>query len=376
MSPAHRCRAREMGFVSGLLEPGSLNAITDVGGVHVGHVTLHEGSAIRTGVTAVLPHSGNLFQEKVLAAVHTLNGYGKATGLEQVREVGTIETPILVCSTLEVGAVSDAVVRLTMALNSGIGRDQGSVSPLVAECYDGFLNDTRQRSLTREHVWTSIDSAQSGDVPEGAVGAGCGMSGYRFKAGVGTSSRRVADQFGSYTVGALVVLNCGRRRQLLVSGVPVGQALAGWPTGAGVPPRISGGSVIMVLATDAPMSSRQLSRLARRAPLGLARTGAVATHRSGDFVIAFSTAHRIAHEETRLTRSMEMFAENGEPINELFQAAVEATEEAVLNSLCMAETMEGRCGHMRHALPLELVAAMIESRQVHPTTPGQVPPKY
>jgi len=359
-----RYRARELGIETGLLRPGPLNGITDVVGVRVGHVTLIEGETVRTGVTAVLPHDGNLFHEKVFAAVHTLNGFGKATGFEQVREVGTLEAPVLLCSTLDVGRVADGVVGWVLERDPEMGKRAGTVSPLVAECFDGYLNDARARTVGPEHVWAAIERAQTGPVAEGNVGAGTGMSGFEFKGGVGTSSRQVEEKYGSYTVGALVVLNCGRRRQLLVKGVPVGQALA--PLGAGLAdwpgePAPEGGSIIMLLATDAPLSARQLARVARRAVLGLGRTGAIATHRSGDFVIAFSTAQRVSHREEQLTRTLTVLAEDGRAINWLFQAAVEATEEAIINALCMAETMQGRDDHVRHGLPLDRLVELLHT---------------
>ena len=352
-----RFRARELGIKTELLQPGPLNGITDVMGVRVGHVTLIEGKTVRTGVTAVLPHDGDLFHEKVFAAVHTLNGFGKATGFEQVREVGTLEAPVLLCSTLDVGRVADGVVGWVLEHDPEMGKRAGTVSPLVAECFDGYLNDARARTVGPEHVWAAIERAQTGPVAEGNVGAGTGMSGFEFKGGVGTSSRQIGERYGSYTVGALVVLNCGRRQQLLVKGVPVGQALADWPG----EPAPEGGSIIMVLATDAPLSARQLARVARRAVLGLGRTGAIATHRSGDFVIAFSTAQRVPHREEQLTRTLTVLAEDGRAINWLFQAAVEATEEAIINALCVAETMQGRDDHVRHGLPLDRLVELLHT---------------
>lgn len=364
---SRRCRARELGMETGLLAPGSLNAITDVDGVRVGHVTLIEGDSVRTGVTAVLPHGGNLFHEKVIAAVHTLNGYGKAMGFEQVREVGTLEAPLLLCSTLDVGRVGDAVIRWMLEQNPALGRTADTVNPLVVECFDGYLNDARAGTIGAEHVWAAIEDAHTGPVAEGNVGAGTGMSGFEFKGGIGSSSRRLEEAHGGYTVGALVVLNCGRRRQLLIQGLPVGQALADWPGD----PTPEGGSIIMVLATDAPLDARQLGRLARRAPLGLGRTGAVATHRSGDFVVAFSTAQRLPHHSEHPTHTLTVLAEDGQTLNWLFQAAVEATEEAIINALCMAETMMGREGHVRYALPLE---QLVELRQTHGHIGAGVPP--
>jgi len=360
-----RCRARSLGLEMGLLPTGPLNAITDVPGVLVGYATLIEGDAVRTGVTAVLPHSDNVFEQKVIAAVHTLNGYGKAMGFEQIREVGTLETPILLCSTLQVGGVADAVVGWLLDHNPELGRSLGTCNPVVGECFDGYLNDARSRPVREEHVRIAIETARAGPVREGNVGAGTGMSGYGFKGGVGTSSRRVGPN--DHTVAALVVLNCGERRQLLMAGVPVGQALTNWPT----PPGDIGGSIMMLVATDAPLTSLQLARVARRAPLGLARTGAVATHGSGDFVIAFSNAQRQPYRAAASSRSLSQLVNEDEVINELFQATVESVEESVLNALCMAQTMTGRDGHVRHALPLDEVADILRA---HGHTGVQSPP--
>jgi D-aminopeptidase len=341
-----------------MLTPGPLNAITDVNGVLVGHATLIEGDSVRTGVTAILPHGDDLFQQKVLAAVHTLNGYGKACGFEQVRELGTLETPLMLCSTLEVGRVASAVVDWLLTLDHELGRSRGSVNPVVAECFDGLLNDTRRRYVQREHVWAALEAARAGPVPEGNVGAGTGMSGFELKGGIGTSSRVLPHEEGGYTIGGLVVLNCGRRLQLQIAGVPVGRALADWP----YQPAPETGSIIMVLATDAPLSARQLGRLARRAPLGLARTGAFASHSSGDFVIAFSTAQRVPHSGTgEITRQLTILAEEAPTVPRLFQAAVEATEEAIINALCMADTLTGRDGNVRHALPLDRLVALLNA---------------
>jgi len=352
---SRRCRARELGLPLGLLPTGHLNSITDVSGLRVGHTTLIEGQSIRTGVTAILAHGGNPYHEKVIGAVHTLNGYGKAMGFEQVRELGTLETPLLLCSTLNVGRVADGVVTWMLARNPEIGRSDGSLNPLVAECFDGYLNDSRLLSVRDEHVWAAIDKGREGPVAEGNVGAGTGMSGFGYKGGIGTSSRRVEESSGGYTVGAMVVLNCGCREQLLFGGVRVGQLLSRDQADRDS----EGGSIIMVLATDAPLSARQLARLARRAPLGLARVGATATHRSGDFVIAFSTSQRVPHHEEGITRQLTVLVESNPTMSRLFQAAVEATEEAILNALCMAETMHGRDGHLRDALPLDQVARLL-----------------
>lgn len=350
-----RQRIRELGVSPGTLSPGPLSAITDVAGVRVGHVTLVEGDgphAVRTGVTVVLPHEGNLYRHKAMAAVHTINGYGKAIGFEQVRELGQIESPVALTNTNSVGLVADALIAWTLKQNP----KALSVNVVVGECNDGYLNDIRGQQVRREHVWQAIDVAASGPVAEGNVGAGTGMRCFGFKGGVGTSSRRLPAAQGGFTVGALVVANFGRRELLRMDGVPVGRHLTDWP---GEPGASKGeGSIVIVVATDAPLTGRQLLRVAKRAGLGLARTGSAGGHGSGDFVIAFSTANRTPLATRGLTRKIEVLIETGEALNPLFQAAVEAVEEAILNALCTAETMTGRDGRIVHALPLEVVATL------------------
>jgi D-aminopeptidase len=357
-----RPRAREFGVPFQGLPPGPLNAITDVSGVRVGHTTLVEGDdsqAVRTGVTAVLPHGDDIFREKVVGAVHTINGFGKPFGFEQVRELGVIESPICLTNTLNVGLVADALVSWLLERNPDIGVRTGTVNPLVGECNDGYLNDIRGRHVRAEHVWAAIDGAQGGPVAEGNVGAGTGMSAFGFKGGVGTASRVVPDRHGGFTVGMLVVANFGHREQLLIAGLSVGRELTDWPG-----ERLQDeGSIMMVLATDAPLTSRQLLRVARRTAHGLARTGSTATNGSGDFTIAFSTAQRVPHRPRKLVLQMECLAEDGPAINALFQATVEATEEAVLNALFRAETMTGRDGHVRHALPLDRVVDILKTQK-------------
>jgi len=351
-----RSRVRELGIVPGIMSVGALNAITDVPGVKVGHVTLVEGDgphAVRTGVTVILPHEGKLFQEKTMAAVHTINGYGKAIGFEQVRELGQIETPIGLTNTGSVGLVADALIAWSFEQNP----EAWSVNALVGECNDGYLNDIRGQHVRREHVQQAIQAARSGPVAEGNVGAGTGMRCYGFHGGVGTASRRLEDAQGGFNVGALVVANFGWRKLLRVDGAPVGRRLANW-RGAPVEPA-GKGSIMMVVATDAPLTARQLTRVAKRAGLGLARTGTQGGHQSGDFVIAFSTANRLVADAGDLTRSIEVLAETGEALNPLFLATVEATEEAILNALCKAETMTGRDGHIVHALPLEALKELV-----------------
>jgi len=355
-----RQRARQLGISPGSLSPGPLNAITDVAGVRVGHVTLNDGDgphAVRTGVTVILPHEGNLYHQKVMAAVHTINGYGKAIGFEQVREFGQIESPIGLTNTVSVGLVADALIAWALRQNP----QARSANVVVGECNDGHLNDIRGGHVRREHVWQAVDAAAPGPVAEGNVGAGTGMRCFGFKGGVGTASRRLEAAQGGFTVGALVVANFGQRELLRVDGVPVGRHLADWE-GESPGPSASAdeGSIMMVVATDAPLTGRQLSRLAKRAGLGLARTGSAGGHTSGDFCIAFSTANRTPLVTRGLTRQVEALVETGEAFNPLFQAAVEAVEEAILNALCAAETMTGRDGQVVQALPLDVVRELVK----------------
>ena len=319
-----RPRAREAGIVTGVLPTGPLNAITDVTGVLVGHATVIRGEDVRTGATAVLPHGGNLFRAKVPGAVFIGNAFGKLAGSTQVNELGEIETPVLLTSTLNVPRVADAVIDFMLALKGN--EDVRSINPLVGETNDGQLNDIRGRHVTREHVFAAIRGASSGPVEEGTVGAGTGTICFGFKGGIGTSSRRA----GAFTVGALVQTNYGG--QLRIAGAPVGQLLK-----KGQAP--ADGSVIVVLATDAPLDHRNLYRVAARAMAGLARTGSSFSNGSGDYSIAFSTAR------------------GGSPVSNdamspLFLAAIEATEEAVYNSLFRAVTTTGN-GRTVEALPLE-----------------------
>ena len=295
--------------------------------MRVGQVTLREGPAVLnpgmgpacTGVTVILPHAGDIYLEKVVAAVHTINGYGKATGFEQVRELGVLETPIALTNTLNVGRVWDALVSWTIQRSQAPGRVV-SLNPLVGECNDAFLNDIQGRFVREEHVIAALENASSGPVEEGAVGAGTGMRCYEFKGGVGTASRVV----GAYCVGALLVSNFGSRPQLTISGVPVGQELRHWTNES---PQLDG-STMIVLATDAPLSERQLGRLARRAGMGLARTGSTIGHSSGDFVVAFSTANRVIDRPEQNRRVVEVLIELD--LNPFFQAVVESVEEAVI----------------------------------------------
>ncbi|MFH1927791.1 MAG: P1 family peptidase [Chloroflexota bacterium] len=353
-----RPRSRDLGITLGRLPCGSLNAITDVEGVLVGHCTLIQGEGklvpgrgpIRTGVTAILPHGRNPYREKVAAGVDIINGYGKCVGLPQIMELGQLESPILLTSTLNVWLVADALLEWSLERNPDIAITTSTVNVVVGECHDGYLNDAQGRHVRREHVYQALEEARSGPVVQGAVGAGTGMSCFEFKGGVGTSSRCTPDESGAFTVGALVVSNFGTREQLVIGGVPVGLALPS--SDLATPPLPDGGSVMIVLATDAPLTSRQLTRIARRAAAGLARTGSTHGQGSGDFAIAFSTTNRHPHDGESWLRTQEMVAERAHVMNCLFQATVEATEEAVIDSMFQAHTIVGRDGHVREALPI------------------------
>jgi D-aminopeptidase len=367
-----RPRLRDLGLTVGELPPGPHNAITDVAGVRVGHTTLISGDGplrpgegpVRTGVTVVLPHGDDLFRHKVRAAVHTINGFGKVHGFEQVRELGVVESPIALTNTLNVGLVVDALVQYAIRLNPDIGIDTSTANVVVGETHDGYLNDLQGRHVHVGHVWAAIEAAAPGPVVEGAVGAGTGTSCFGWKGGIGTSSRRLPRQAGAYTVGALVQSNFGRPADLLVCGVPVGRLIR--PPDA-PPPAADGGSIMIVLATDAPLSERQLGRLCVRVAAGLARTGSVYGHGSGDFVIAFSTAYRIEHRPASLTAGQELLVDEERAMAWLFPAVADSVEEAVLNSLFRADTVTGRDNHTSHALPVDEVAALVH--RYRPTLP-------
>ncbi len=369
---SNRPRARDLGLKIGALPTGPLNALTDVPGVRVGHVTLIEGDGplvpgvgpVRTGVTAIHPHAGDVFREKVAACILALNGFGEVTNSEMVRETGVLESPILLTGTANVPRVADGVLDWCFARDPELGVSTWTPAVVVAECSDQFMNDVRGRHVRSEHVAAALDGATGGPVAEGGVGGGTGMSCCEFKGGIGTSSR--VTPYG-WTLGALVMSNFGRREQLCVDGVPVGRELQEWRlpvVQAGVEEGVeqNGSSIIIVLATDAPLDARQLGRVAVRAGGGLARVGGLHSTSSGDFVIAFSTTNRTPHVPGATVLEQRAVAESlqaGEhwpaapAINALFQAALEATEEAILNSLFAAETMTGRDGHTLPALPLE-----------------------
>lgn len=326
-----RPRLRDLGVTIGVFDPGPLNAITDVRGVRVGHRTVVEGERIRTGVTAIVPHEGNVFQDKTPAAVVVGNGFGKLMGTTQIIELGEIETPILLTNTLAVAQVAEGTVRWTLA-QPGNEAVQ-SVNAVVGETNDGRLNDIRARTITYQHAIEAIEQAKSGAVAEGAVGAGTGTVAFGLKGGIGTSSRRLPERGGHYTVGVLVQTNFGGL--LTIAGVPVWKQLGLNPF-APQPQTPTAGSIMIVVATDAPLSDRNLERLARRALVGLSRTGATIANGSGDYVIAFSTAQEVRRTPARRS-SIATFAElPNEAMTPLFQAVAEATEEAIVNSLLQA----------------------------------------
>lgn len=334
-------RARDFGLVCGTLPPGPLNAITDVAGVRVGHRTVRDGDVL-TGFTAILPHDGDLFREKLRGGVEVINGFGKSAGLMQLAELGQIETPILLGNTLSVGTGFNALVTRALAANPQIGRETGTVNPLVLECNDGWLSDIRARALSEADAFAALDGASDGPVAEGAVGAGAGMSAFGFKGGIGSASRLLTLDGRSYALGVLVLANFGRAGDLVL---PDGRRP--------VPPRSKApgaerGSVIIVLATDIPMETRQLTRVARRCGAGLAWLGAFWGNGSGDIAVAFTTAGRIAHDEK--ADLVPLLALNENRIDGPFRAAAEATQEAVLNAMLAAPATVGRDGHCRPSL--------------------------
>ncbi|HYW40228.1 MAG TPA: P1 family peptidase [Terriglobales bacterium] len=352
-APVARPRASDLGLKVGVLPTGVLDAITDVAGVEVGHTTIIRGDDVRTGVTAILPHPGNLLREKVPGAVFVGNAFGKLAGSTQVNELGEIETPILLTSTLSVPRVADALIDYMLALSGN--EDVESINPLVGETNDGYLSDIRGRHITREDVFAAIKNAKSGAVEEGSVGAGTGTVAFGFKGGIGTSSRRLPPKLGGYTVGVLVQTNFGG--VLSIAGAPVGRELDRYYLREELQQEGSArdqgkGSVMIVIATDAPVDARNLKRMAARAMLGLGRTGASGSNGSGDYALAFSTAPqmRIRSEDKSSLGHIEVLPNDA--MSPLFLAVIEATEEAVYNSLLRATTIIGR-GHTVEALPIE-----------------------
>jgi D-aminopeptidase len=371
-----RRRLRDLGFRIGTLPTGPLNAITDVAGVRVGHTTLIEGDGplvvgegpVRTGVTAVLPHD-DIFYNRVIAGSFVLNGAGEVSGLTQVAEWGLLETPILLTNTMAVGKVSDAAVKWMTRRFPGIGTDYDVIIPLVGECDDSWLNDAVGRHVRSEHIYRAIEQAAAGPVAEGSVGAGTGLITCDFKAGIGTSSRRVSVGQGeaarTYTLGILVQSNFGVMRSLRVDGAPVGDMLEREfsPDGRRLK---NAGSIIVVLATDAPLLSSQLVRLCKRAALGIGRVGSFAAHGSGEILVGFSTANKVPRVTSRMTAAIEVLLD--EACDGLYEAIVECTEEAIVNSLCMADEMRGPTGHVAPALPLDRLSEIL-TRHKEATAP-------
>ncbi len=349
------CRARELGIAVGVLPAGPGNCITDVPGVRVGHTTLVIGDAIRTGVTAILPHPGNPYQERVPAGIAVGNGFGKLMGSTQVVELGEIETPIVLTNTLAVPEAAAALIIWTLAYpgNEGVV----SVNTVVGETNDSRLNDIRRRAVTVEHVLAALADAHEGPVAEGCVGAGTGTVAFGWKGGIGTSSRRLPGELGGYTVGALVQANFGG--VLHMAGVPIGRLLGRYYLREVVERGDADGSCMIVLATDAPLSDRNLARLARRGLAGLARTGAALADGSGDYAIAFSAAEAVRRTPERRSQLASVAELPNALLSPLFLAAIEATEEAIYNALCMATTTVGRGGVVVEALPLPRVAALL-----------------
>jgi D-aminopeptidase len=356
-----RLRARELGITIGIYPPGPLNAITDVGGVAVGQVTLIKGEGalkpgegpVRTGVTVVVPRD-DVWHQKVPAAGFVLNGTGEMTGLAWVAESGFLEYPVALTNTLNVPRVANGVMSWMIKRYPEIGITDDTLTPVVAECDDSRLNDIQGRHVSEQDVMAALDQAVGGPVREGSVGAGTGMVSYGFKGGIGTSSRRLSSEEGGYTVGVLVNANHGRRPELTIAGVPVGKRYesAGPSAQAGAE-----GSIIVLIATDAPLDSRQLGRMARRAVIGLARTGSTVRHGSGDFILAFSTGNTIPHYPKDPLYSMTLLSDVH--LNSLFTAVAEATEEAIVNALMMATTVTGRDGHRAEAVSPSRVRALL-----------------
>jgi D-aminopeptidase len=344
-----RRRLRELGYSVGRFEPGERNALVDVPGVRVGHCTINEGERLRTGVTAILPHQGNLYAEKVLGACHVVNGYGKAAGLSQLAELGTIESPLLLTSTLSVGPVWEGGLMHVLEQNLEAARDRDTVNVIVGECFDGWLSDARALAVRAEHAREAIAVATTEETREGAIGAGTGTTTFGFKAGIGSASRRT----DGGTLGCLVNPNYGAKRDLhMLVGPAAAQAAP-----AGPEPPAQGGSVMVVLATSAPLSERQLARLAARASFGLGRAGSFASNASGEYVIAFSTARRITHRSDSAHLDLRLLRDDSVELRQLFEAAGEVVHEAILNALCRAEAMVGRDGNRVEAFPYDLLAA-------------------
>lgn len=361
-------RVRQLGIKIGQYPPGRHNAITDVPGVRVGHTTLVSGKGplrvgkgpVRTGVTAILPNEGNIFLERVVGSGFILNGAGEVSGLTQVNEWGLIETPILLTNTLSVGICSAATVEYLVKQYPSIGVEHDVVIPVVGECDDSWLNDAGGQHLKAKHVFEAIEKAVEGPVEEGSVGGGTGMITCDFKGGMGTASRKLPQQEGGYVVGVLVMSNFGRMRDLRIDGLPVGKVLAE-DYSEFTMRKDCYGSIIVVLATNAPLWPNQITRLCRRAALGIGRVGSYAAHRSGEIIVGFSTANKIPRETRKMIYRMKVLLDRC--IDPLYRAIIEATEEAILNALCAAEAMEGHSGHFAPALPVARIREIMERWQ-------------
>ncbi len=356
-------RIRDFGLAIGDLPTGQYNALTDVPGVRVGQITLISGEGelvpgkgpVRTGVTVIIPHEGNLYQQKLRAAAHALNGHSKVLGLEQIRELGVIETPIALTNTLNVGLVADGLIEYTLRENNGT--DIFTVNAVVGETNDFYLNDIWGRHVHQEHVLAAIENAHGGEVEEGTVGAGVGTTCFGWKGGIGTSSRVLPESAGGYVVAALVQSNYGEGKNLSVCGVPVGKYIQ---PPEDIQPEKPQGSIMLVLATNAPLSTRQLERLCVRAGIGLGRTGSIFGHTSGDMVIAFSTAHRVPHQPEQVLGEYSFVEDSSAVMSSFFSGVADCVEEAILNSLFQAKTVEGWGDHVRYHLPVEEVVPLVK----------------
>lgn len=350
---------RDLGIKIGTLPIGEKNSITDIKGVKVGHVTLKKElpnkERITTGVTAILPHDGNLFYEKVPAASFVLNGFGKTIGLVQMEELGLLESPIMLTNTFSIPAVAEGTLKYMLEENKDIGDKVGTINLIVGECNDSYLNDIRGLHVRPKHAIDAINNASSNKVEQGAVGAGTGMSCFGWKGGIGSSSRIIETEEGKYTVGALVLSNFGSPQELVIAGNYIGRELK-----PNLTRKPDDGSIMVIIGTDAPLNDRQLKRLAKRGALGLARTGAVAHHGSGDIMIAFSNGNKIPQKNTTEIINMPVIAEDGLVISRMFQGVVEAVEESVLNSIFAAETTVGRLDRKREGIPTEGVLNLLK----------------
>jgi D-aminopeptidase len=366
-----RYRARELGVPLGRFRPGKWNSITDVEGILVGHSTIIRGAGplrrgkgpVRTGVTAILPNEQNVFEQRLIGGGFVLNGAGEVSGMTQLIEWGLVETPIFLTNTLSVGQVSDAAVQWMVDQFPGIGGEHDVLIPLVGECDDSWLNDVAGRHVLAENVLEALHTASSGPVAEGSVGGGTGMICCDFKGGIGTSSRKLPPALGGYTVGVLVMSNFGHMRDLRIAGFPVGPILES--EYHELPKReTSEGSIIAILATDAPLNSHQLGRVSKRVALGIGRAGSIAAHGSGEIILAFSTANEIPRTTRKMIYHMKVMLD--QRLNPVYEASIEATEEAILNSLCMARDMEGANSNFVPALPLAQVKELLDRWRLKP----------